>query len=188
MAILIKGAMTNLPKRQKVPDTRHAKLVLQAEFGIVSAGEQPRLIKTMGYGECVVLALMEPSRNVGGLAHFDIKTLVKDSIDRVILPEFTQRGCRSLRAQLIGGMASAGSIGLARAIKDVMNNNRIKIQGIEINGPDRPAGLLLDPLNSRLYDIERPLVPDDPIISQRREDALKYIMANPQQRLLRLVK
>lgn len=185
--ITLSCVINTMGVRPKLPDTRKAKLVCQAEFAITSANSKLKLIKTTGFGECVILSLISPSKRTGGLVHFDIRTLVKSSFEAVILPEFYKRGCRDLRAQIVGGLPTEASTRLVREIRDALFENKIRITGIDINNPIRSPGLILNTVDLKLYDIAKPLLPEDAETLRRYEAASWYIVKNPTERLIRLV-
>lgn len=179
--------INNMGPRRKMADTRHAKLVCQAEFSITSARSYLPLIKTDGFTACVILSLTSPSKMTGGLAHFDIRTMVRPSITDVIFPEFRKRNCADLQARIIGGAPSWDSLDLAREIRDVLTSKNIEVAGVDVGNPKPVPGLILDTASMELFDIDPPLLLDDAITARRRLQAMNYIIQNPNERLIRLV-
>lgn len=184
--IRISGTINTMGIRRKVPDTRKAKLVCQAEFAVTSAASQPNKVKTTGYGQCIIVSLISPSKKVGGLAHFDIKTEVTLSFEEVILPEFSKWGCHDLQAQMVGGLDDEESRELARKIRSTLKNKGIKITGMDLNNPDRTPGLLLDMGKMELCDVIK-LLPLTEKEKRHWEETLKYLINNPESRIIRLV-
>ena len=119
MSVSVDRRINTLLPRRKVPDTRDAKLVLQTEFALVSRGSATRRVKTVGCGECIAVPIISPSRGIGGLIHFDTRTLVAESVDQVILPEFHRFEGSELEAQMLGGMLTQDSTCKVREIRDV---------------------------------------------------------------------
>ena len=187
MKIRLGTHVNNMGARRKMADTRHAKLVCQAEISLTSARSYLPLIKTDGFTACVILSLTSRSKMTGGLAHFDVRTMVRPSITDVIFPAFRRRGCTDLQAQIIGGAPSRDSLELAREIRDVLTGKKVEITGMDVGNPKPVPGLILDTVRMELFDIESPLLLDDAITSRRCEQALNYIIQNPDQRLIRLV-
>ncbi len=183
MRIVLPNNINTLGVRPKIPDTRKAKLVCQGEFAITRASSQRRSIKTFGYGECIIIDLVSPLRRTVGLAHFDINTLVKASFEKIILPEFYKFDCTDLQARIVGGNGGETSQKLATKIRDACLANKIKIIGTDVNNPKGSPGLMIDAETLDLYDIRVPRQRDE----KRIETAMRYIMHNPNGRLIRLV-
>ena len=161
-------------------------MVFQCEFGMASAAEETRLVKTGVFNTCVVLTLFSPSTGTGGLAHFDLKTEVNPSFRTVIMPELLRRGCQKVQARLIGGLA--GSSGkLVRDLMNAVKGRGIKILGVDLYEPHGYPGLILNTENGELFDLQPPLLPFDVEEMRRNEQALLYLAANPKQRLIHLV-
>jgi hypothetical protein len=179
--------VNTMGQRRKMADTRNARLVCQAEFAVTSARSYLPLIKTDGFTACVILALTSPSKMVGGLAHFDVRTMARPSITDIIFPEFRKRHCTDLQAQIVSGAPGDGSQDLAREIRDVLTSKRVEITGLDVGNPKPVPGLILDTVRLELFDIEFPLLPDDAIAYRRRLQAMNYIVQHPDQRLIRLV-
>jgi hypothetical protein len=173
--------------RRKMPDSRRAKLVCQSEFAITSARAHLPLVKTVGFTSCVILSITSPSNLTGGLAHFDVRTRVRPSITDVIFPEFRKRNCADLQAQIISGSPGEGSLDLARRIRDVLMSKKVEITGVDVGNPKPGPGLILDTALLQLFDIQKPLLPDDGVTARRRLHAMNYIIRNPKERLIRMV-
>jgi hypothetical protein len=178
--------INTLPPRRSRPDTRAAKMVFQCEFGVTSAAEETKLIKTGVFNTCVVAAFFSSSCLVAGLAHFDVRTEVGRSFREVIMSEFSKRRCGEFRVRLLGGLARS-SEGLVHKIRDALKGRRIRIDGVDLYNPKGYAGLLLDAESGELFDVQSPLLPFDTEEIRRNEEAQLYLAANPEQRMIRLV-
>lgn len=149
------NGINNLPPRKQKPWGTKGKWVLQGEFGISSASDRPSSLKTSPFNTCVVLILYAPHQKVGGLAHFDLKTIVVPSLSDIILPEFAKRGCPRLEAFLLGGSLKT-SKNLACEIKGFLQNKGIKIRGMDLFNPQGYSGVIFDPRDKSLYDLGDP--------------------------------
>lgn len=178
--------INTLPERKKLPDTPAAKLVLQCEFGMASAAEETKLVKTGASSTCVRLVLFSPSTKTGGLAHFDLKTEVNPSFRAVIMPELLRRGCQKFQARLIGGLAGQSGK-LVRNLMNAVKGRGIKLIGVDLYEPHGYPGLILDTENGELFDLQSPLLPFEAEEIRRNEEALLYLVANQKQRMIRLV-
>lgn|GEM_PF-3347969 len=187
MRISLGNHVNTIGPRRRMADTRHAKLVCQAEFSITSARSYLPLIKTDGFTACVILSLTSPSHMTGGLAHFDVRTMVRPSLTDVIFPEFRKRDCTDLQAQIIGGTPGWDSLDLAREIRDVLTSKNVKVAGVDVGNPQPVPGLILDTALLELFDIHPPLLPGDAVTTERRLQAMNYVIRNPKERLIRLV-
>lgn len=175
-----------MPIRRSIRNTDNAKLVLQCEFAITAAKEMDFLVKTPGFNSCLVLTLFSAEKKVGGLAHFDVQTEVRPSLQEVILPEFVKRDCRGLRACLVGGVESY-SDGLIREVRDNLKNSGISIAGMDIFKPNGYRGLVISARTGRLYDPGQRGFDSDGRAMFRFESELRYLVDTPAPRLIRLV-
>ncbi len=186
MSIAVSPRINTLPARRARASNQAGKMVLQCEFAIASARDKKHMVETSAFNTCVVLSLFSAANQVGGMAHFDLNTDVRRSLQDVIIPEFRKRECRDLKASIVGGM-QGHSDQLVRAVRDSLKSCGASIAGFDIFDPAGYPGLIMSARSGRLYDPASSLVRPEEEMLPRLESAMQYLIYAPVPRLIRLV-